>query len=506
MDVRVGGVAWVEGLVATGNKAGGGLGGGLQLLGAGSSSSSSSSSGGGAAELQLWGSRLEGNTAAVGGGGLAASAGCGAVLVVRDSALTANRAGGAAGSGAVGDGGGLHLTYRDANGAAGGAAASGAGGGGGGGGDPAAATAGTVRRLTAMSCEDGAAASVYGLELRGNSAAGRGAGAYVTPGSAAVVQRLVVSANAASLAGGGLAAVNCSYLAISDVAVEGNSGGGVYVDGCARLLLQSANVSGNAAGVASGSNAAGGGLFIGGGQGTGSTSVGISSGAAADVLGFSTAVLHRVLVWNNTARSIASGSSSDSSSSSSSSSGSAAAASLGAGGAVFAAGQVAVALSQCDLARGNAAVLGSSLATTQTCAPASRPPAAAGVRASLPPNATAASAHPGVLQPWAVAWAWLDLAAQQDCWALVLSDTILPRSGSISSGAASSDNTTAGNAVDGSSTGAAQQQPLWLSDQTAAVLQPRCSSDAGALVGLSGEEAAANARYGAWAHCVRFPR
>ncbi|PNH04463.1 hypothetical protein TSOC_009381 [Tetrabaena socialis] len=394
LDVRQNGTLKVRGCVLDGNTAGSGGGGGAVLL---------VQPGGGAALEQC---AMRGNTAAGsgGGGGLHVRAGCGARVSVLGTNLTANDAGGS--------GGAVYVMY--------GSMAD----------DGASAAAGGDGQQR-QGCADGSAAELSELAAGGNRAGDYGGAVFLAPGSAARLAGAQLYGNTAGGSGGGVAALNCSYLAVSNGSISGctaaaGSGGGVYAAGCGRVLLQRGSVWRNEAVAGKG-----GGIYLAGPGGDAeslqlpSAGTGVTA-APATAAAFTSAVVHRVQVYGNRAVQ---------------------------GGGVFCTAGVAAALSQCDLARGNAAPFGSALASTQRCG--------AVANTSVPP---------GAAQPWALAWAFLDLAARQRCSALLLSDSLLPH--------------IRDSGGDGAGSGAASQRvlPLWMMDPTASALQARCSDDANGIV------------------------
>ncbi|PNH06575.1 hypothetical protein TSOC_007015 [Tetrabaena socialis] len=362
LDVRQNGTLKMRGCVLDGNTAGSGGGGGAVLL---------VQPDGGAA---LEGCAMHGNAAAGsgGGGGLYVRAGCGARVSVLGTNLTANDAGGS--------GGAVYVMYGYTADDGVSAAAGGAG-------------------QQQQGCDDGGAAELSGLVAGGNRAGGYGGAVFLAPGSAARLAGATLYGNTAGGSGGGVAALNCSYLAISDGSISGStaaagSGGGLYAAGCGRVLLQRGSMWRNEAVAGKG-----GGIYLAGPGNAAdllqlpSADAGATAAAAVTpAAAFTAAVVHRVWLYGNRAAQ---------------------------GGGVFCSGGVAAAFSQCDLALGNAAPDGPALASTQRCG--------AVANTSVPPGAVQPSAFPDpALQPWALAWAFLDLAARQRCSALLLSDSLLP--------------------------------------------------------------------------------
>ncbi len=241
-----------------------------------------------------------------------------------------------------------------------------------------------------------------GITLMDNSASNLGGGIYIGPYASVQLISTTLLRNVAQVSGGGMAAVGCSLLNMSGGSMSAGranvSGGALFTQGCARTLLSGTMVGGNTAG-------SGGGVFLSGASGSADSADIAGSSAPGSAGGSSMAILHSVTLLNNSAIYSTSG---------------AVSRYTGHGGGLFADGDIAVALSQCNIAASNLAAAGAALSSMQTCAACTPSP-------SLPPQVTLEAQ--GEALEWSAAWIGMQRAADQRCWVLALTNTSLPLPG-----------------------------------------------------------------------------
>ncbi|KXZ47948.1 hypothetical protein GPECTOR_31g310 [Gonium pectorale] len=246
--------------------------------------------------------------------------------------------------------------------------------------DPTAAGAVAAASRSA-SCGTDPLLTLRGCNLTGNAAlAAAGGGLFTAAGSSVALYDSDLNGNRAGEAGGGIAAVGCESLILGGGriwrSVAARFGGGVFVHACARTLLVGTQISDNAA------LTGGGAYFAGPGPASPGAGEGLPSSppppppspASLDPSTLATRAAALVRVENatfvgNLAR--AGGAASGSAPGGSGASGTGSSGSYqpfgGHGGGVFASGEVSVLLSGCDLSRGNTAVVGSAVASSQGC-------------------------------------------------------------------------------------------------------------------------------------------
>ncbi|KXZ48786.1 hypothetical protein GPECTOR_25g370 [Gonium pectorale] len=388
-EVAVGAESLVVGSVFEGNEAEASSGGAVCLTARGD----------GAAAAIGGGSRLRDNTASRGGGGvyLDLSGGVGNVVELEGMRLRGNEAaeGGAvavmaaAGSAAVlhgvtmesnaatADGGGLHIlcagaacgseplatlqrcniTANVAGGDTGGAGVVGRGGG-------LFVGAGGVARMEDCTLRCNITANVAGGDTGGAGVVGRGGGLFVGAGGVARMEDCTLVRNAAAAAGGGVAAVGCGALELLGGVVAGGAaglqGGGVYTEGCGSVLLRGAVLEGNRA-------ATGGGAFFADAAVAAPAAASARRSLAAEAAGVAQPP-SVFLLGSRVAGNVANATGTATSSGGVGGGAATAVRFGGHGGGVYASGNVWVAVADTDLAAGNAALVGSAVASSQTCA------------------------------------------------------------------------------------------------------------------------------------------
>lgn len=236
-------------------------------------------------------------------------------------------------------------------------------------------------------CRNGSAPVWEGATATNNTAGYFGGSLFVAPGAAANVRGLVASGEMAGSSGSGsagsggsIAALNCTFLTVTDSSIRGStavrSGGGVLASGCGWVVLERTEVVKCAAG------AAGGGVHLAApglvaaatmpvavsvSASSGSSSSSSNASEAGDTSAYGRVVLSGVTLAGNRAGGSSSGTGTGNGSGSGSSSSSGGY--IPRGGGLFVEGQLlAVAVSASDLSSlSNSAALGSALASTQRC-------------------------------------------------------------------------------------------------------------------------------------------
>ncbi|KXZ45364.1 hypothetical protein GPECTOR_55g270 [Gonium pectorale] len=417
------------------------------------------------ATLELAGCSISSNAASGDGGAVSVQARCGArVAIGSETTFEGNAAGGAGGAIAV-----QQFTGPAAAGAS---------------------VAPSTSTGTGTGCRDGSAGLVWSGGASSNNSAGTDGGSlYVAPGSGANVDAVRFAADRSGGGGGSVAAQGCVFLTLAGCSIANGSagtfGGGLFASGCEYVLAERVNVLDCSAGVS------GGGLHLGSPaaqSGSGAAAAGLNSSTAGPEAVGGTggrAILNGVLLSNNSAEGAAavdltcsSGVETvDHACSGGAQQSCAESAFYSRGGGLYVEGWLAVALSLSAFGPGNRARLGNAIASTQECPNAPGASGLAAVAYQGPPN--------GSLQRWARTWALLGEAVAQRCWALVLSQTLLPPASVTSSPASSPSPAPAAAGHHRRSALEANRLQIWLLDVTATALQASCPADTYARVRLT---------------------